>query len=673
MQVWRSPADQPAWARPLLLVVTALAALSYSWDVGSTIEIYYAAAVRSMSQSWHDFLFGAFDPAGTITVDKLPGSMWVQALSARIFGFHEWAVLAPSAVEGALTVLVLYHCVRRLGGPLAGLGAVVVLAASPATVTLNRGNIPDSLMILLLVLAADATVSAILNDRWLSAVLAAVYVALAFQAKMVEAWLVLPALGLAYLVAGRGSTAHRIGRLVAMGATVAVVSLSYMTFVALTPASQRPYADGSPNNSVYHQVFVYNGFNRVGQASPNELLGQTLGTRLFSQAEPPPVWNRLFAGSYGHDTGWLLLAALVAFAWILVQRRRAPRTDLVRVGALLWGVWLVVLGVVFTVSTTMNSYYAGALSPAVAGLLGLGGALAWEHRHESGVLLGTAGVVLVTTGYTAWLLPTGGTGQPSWLTGAVVALGLVAAAVLVGLAVAGRRGHRAVVAAAVAVGGVLAVAAVLLVPAAASASVVAEGLGPFDTPFQPALATEVIHGVFAPPPATLATLGQIEQVRRGAPYLMATQTSAVAAEFIYDTGEEVLPLGGYTGTIPSPTASATAALVAAKQFHLALVASPGATPGAAWVVAHCLHVSPHAGGTGAGAAAQDLLLPTEARGPVAEHSVPPLTRCPQPADKLQLFAQPSRRLRGGQPTFVFRWPATTSPGGPCVTLPTCRQ
>jgi 4-amino-4-deoxy-L-arabinose transferase-like glycosyltransferase len=591
LQVWRSPEDQPAWARPLLLVVTALAALSYSWDVGSTIEIYYAAAVRSMSQSWHDFLFGAFDPAGTVTVDKLPGSMWVQALSVRAFGFHEWAIIAPSAVEGALTVLVLYHCVRRLGGPLAGLGAAVVLAASPATVTLNRGNIPDSLMILLLVLAADATVSAILNDRWLSAVLAAVYVALAFQAKMVEAWLVLPALGLAYLVAGRGSTAHRIGRLVAMGATVAVVSLSYMTFVALTPASQRPYEDGSANNSVYHQVFVYNGFNRVGQASPNQLLGQTLGTRLFSQAEPPPVWNRLFDHSFGRDTGWLLPAALVAFVWLLLARRRQPLTDLMRAGALLWGVWLVLLGVVFTVSTTMNSYYAGALSPAVAGLLALGAALAWERRAETRVLLGTAVVVLGTVGYAAWLLPEQGTGLPPGLAVAVDVLGLAAGALLVGLAVAGRRGHHAVVPAFV--GGALAVVAVLLVPAAASASVVAEGLGPFDTPFQPALATAVIHGVFAPPPAKLATLGQIEQVRRGAPYLMATQTSAAAAAFIYDTGDEVLPLGGYTGTIPSPTASAMASMVAAKQFHLALVASPGATPGAAWVVAHCLHVSTH--------------------------------------------------------------------------------
>ena len=104
---------------------------------------------------------------------------------------------------------------------------------------------------------------------------------------MLEALLVLPALGLAFLVAGRGSTPHRIGRLVAMGATVAVVSLSYMTFVALTPASQRPYVDGSPDNSVYHQVFVYNGFNRVGQASPNQLLGQTLGTRLVLPGGAP--------------------------------------------------------------------------------------------------------------------------------------------------------------------------------------------------------------------------------------------------------------------------------------------------------------------------------------------------------------------------------------------------
>ena len=278
-------------------MVTALAALSYSWDTGSTIEIYYAAAVRSMSERWHDFVFGAFDPLGTITVDKLPGALWVQAISVRLFGWHEWALLLPQAVEGALTVLVLYHCVQRLAGPLAALLAAVVLAASPATVTLDRGNIPDTLMILLLVLAADSTVTAMRTGRWRSAAMAGLWVALAFQAKMVEAWLVLPALALAYFVAGRPDSA--LGRLARMAVALAVSalgSLAYMTFVALTPAGSRPYVDGSSTNSIFHMVFSYNGFSRVGSASPNAVLGRTLGTPLFSQFEPGPAWNRLLTG-----------------------------------------------------------------------------------------------------------------------------------------------------------------------------------------------------------------------------------------------------------------------------------------------------------------------------------------------------------------------------------------
>src|ERR1700733_8430820 len=79
------------------------------------------AAARSMSESWHDFIFGAFDPAGTVTVDKLPGELWLQALSLRVFGFHIWALVLPQVVEGVLTILVLYRAVRRLAGPAAGL------------------------------------------------------------------------------------------------------------------------------------------------------------------------------------------------------------------------------------------------------------------------------------------------------------------------------------------------------------------------------------------------------------------------------------------------------------------------------------------------------------------------------------------------------------------------
>jgi len=605
IQVWRSPAGQPAWTRPALLVVAALAAFAYSWHVGSTVELYYAAAVRSMAHSWHDFVFGGFDPAGTITVDKLPGALWVQALSVRLFGVHLWALLLPQAVEGALTVLVLFHAVRRLAGPLAGMVAAVVLAASPATMTLDRGNIPDSLMILLVVLAADATVSALLTGRWRSAVLAGVWVALAFQAKMLEAWLVLPALGLAYLVAGRGSTMARLGRIAALGATAAVVSLSYMTFVTLTPAAQRPYEDGSTTNSVFHQVFVYNGFSRVGQASPNETLGRTLGAPLFFQSEPPPAANRLLTADYGHDTGWLIPAAVLVAGGILVARWRRPRTDLPRAGAVLWGTWLVVLAVVFTFSTTMNSYYAAALSPAVAALLGIGGALAWEYRRRPSVQALTAGVALVTVGYAAWLLPPAGTGLPPWLAPVAAALGLAAAAVLgwslwrAARPSGGVDTTRHVAFDAAAAGCVLAGLAVLLVPAAASASVVATGLGPFDTPFQPVRVTDFLHSVFAPQPSPPG-LADLEQVRHGAPALMAAQTSAVAAPFIYATGDEVLPLGGYTGIIPSPSAAQLAARISAGYFHLALIAKPGATAGTAYVAAHCLHV-PRKSGNGTSA------------------------------------------------------------------------
>ena len=162
LPAWSRMSEQ-VWLRRLALTaIAALAGLLYAWAMGQdTLEYYYAAADRSMSMSWHNFIFGAFDPAGTITVDKLPGALWIQALSVRAFGLHTWAIILPQVIEGILTVLVLYRAVTRLAGPAAGLIAALVLAVSPATVALDRENISDSLLILLLVLAADAVSGAI--------------------------------------------------------------------------------------------------------------------------------------------------------------------------------------------------------------------------------------------------------------------------------------------------------------------------------------------------------------------------------------------------------------------------------------------------------------------------------------------------------------------------------
>jgi 4-amino-4-deoxy-L-arabinose transferase-like glycosyltransferase len=158
-------------------------------------------------------------------------------------------IVAPQAIEGALTVVVLYRAVSRLAGSPAGLIAAFVVVASPAAVALNRGNISDSLMIMLLVLAADAVSGAVVSGRLRGLVLAAVWVGLAFQAKMIEAWLVLPALGLAYLVSAPGSLGRRVRHLAAAGAVAGVVSLAWLTVVSLAPSPGRPYVDGSRNDS----------------------------------------------------------------------------------------------------------------------------------------------------------------------------------------------------------------------------------------------------------------------------------------------------------------------------------------------------------------------------------------------------------------------------------------
>ncbi|HXW43931.1 MAG TPA: glycosyltransferase family 39 protein [Streptosporangiaceae bacterium] len=585
---WRSPADQPSWARPVLLAIAAVAAWSYAWQSSRpvNIEIYYAAAVRSMSMSFSNFVFGAFDPAGTVTTDKLPGAFWVQAVAVRLLGVHNWVLVLPQVVEGTLTVLVLYRAVRGLAGPAAGILSAGLLAISPATVALDRGNVSDTLMILLAVLAADSAVTAVVTGRRRPILLAGLWVGLAFQAKMLEAWLVLPPIACCYLLAAPGQLPQRLRRAAAMIVLAAAVSLSWMTAVTLWPASARPYIDGSHDNSAFQQVFVYNGFGRLDQVSPDQLLNQTI--RLGLPAPPPPGWDRLLTGALGRDTGWLLAAALVVLIAGLISRRTKPRGDLVRAGLVLWGTWLVLLAASFSVSTAINSYYTAALSPAVAALIGIGLVLGWRQRDRAMTGLTLAIALAVTAGYACWLLPSAGTGLPSWLRPAVIVLAVSAAASLA-LAAALRR--RVLLTASVALPAV----AALLVPAVASASVVASGLGPFQTPFESGQATAAAVRFFGAGFQAAQVLPGLEAVNRGTPYLMATQTSALAAPFIYASGREILPIGGFTGTIPEPTLTALKNLIALSDVHIFVQAPLTRDPRLTWIAAHCIHVPPAPG------------------------------------------------------------------------------
>ncbi len=583
-----SRTTEPAWARPLLLGLTAVAGFTYVWRATGNLEVYYAAAVRSMSMSWHDFFFAGFDPSGTITLDKLPGAFWVQALSVRVFGVHAWAIVAPQVVEGMASVLVLYRVVRRLAGPLAGILAAVVFVVSPASVALNRGNVPDTLMVLLLLLAADATVRAIVSGRLRSLIWAGVLVGLAFQAKMIEAWLVLPALALAYLLAVRIPWRQRLERLAVAGLVVVAVSLSWMIVVTLWPAGSRPYVDGSHDNSIFSQVFVYNGFGRIDQPSPNQLLTNSIGLRLGGAS---PSWDRLLTGSLGHDAGWLIPAALIALAACVLASRRLTdvpraRSDLLRAGTGLWGAWLVVFLIVFSFSGTVNTYYTAALSPPIAGLIGTALALAWQYRAVRRVRLACALAVAVSCAYAAWLLPSAGFGSVAGLAAIVIGLGAVAVILIL---ITGREGRPF---GTTELAAVLTAVALLAAPAAASASVSDNALGPFDTPFEQIPAWRLARSLGAVAKQTEALLPPLEQAGALQPVLMATQTSAVAAPFIYDTGQEILPIGGFTGTIPEPTLGTLKSMLARGDFHLVTQAPVVSDPRFVWIERHCLPVNP---------------------------------------------------------------------------------
>jgi len=598
--------SSPWLPRIALIVIAALAGLSYAWALNrDPLEPYYAASVRSMSMSWHDFFFGAFDPAGTITLDKLPGAFWLQALAVRAFGVHTWAIVLPQAVEGVLTVLVLYRAVARLAGPVAGLIAAGVVAASPATVALDRGNISDSLMILLVVLAADAVTSALVHGRQGMLVVAGIWVGLAFQAKMIEAWMLLPAFGLVYLLCGPGSTARRVRQLLVGAAVAAVVSLSWMTAVSLVPAAHRPYVDGSHNDSVYEQVFVYNGFGRFGDQTPLQLLaGQSLGLGL-NQKIPPAAPNRLLRGDFGLDTGWLLPAGLVVALGGIVSRRGRPRGDPLRACFVLWGVWLATLVAVFSWTTTINSYYTAALTPAVAALLGAGVSAVWSTERSETELsaaerseparsgwprrVGLALVVAGTVAYGAWLVDGAGDHAPGWLLPAVIVVGVVALGA--SMASVARRTD-ALLALALAAG----LLAGVLAPAVASGELVAQSKGAFDTPFESPQDAAFVDRVFVETPAQIAPLiPRLESLQNGAPYLLATQTSAVASVFIDASGLEALPIGGFTGTIPSPTLSQLKSDIRQGLFHLVL-AAPSHDPRLRWIASHCLKAGKAASG-----------------------------------------------------------------------------
>jgi 4-amino-4-deoxy-L-arabinose transferase-like glycosyltransferase len=257
---------------PQHLALAGVLALSAVLNVNKLSQngyanIFYSAGVKSMLRSWHNFLFVSFDPGGLVTVDKPPLALWVQAASAKLFGFSPLSLLLPEAIIGVLSVAALYWVISRRLGPWPAIAGALTLAVFPSFVAVSRENGVDPVLILLLILACGAALRACETGRWRTLLWCGVLVGLAFNTKTLAAYLVVPGIALAYIVCAPGRVPRRIGQLALAGLAMLVVSFAWIAVVELTPASQRPYVGSSTNNTELGLTFEYNGFGRVeGQA-----------------------------------------------------------------------------------------------------------------------------------------------------------------------------------------------------------------------------------------------------------------------------------------------------------------------------------------------------------------------------------------------------------------------
>ncbi|MEV0197281.1 glycosyltransferase family 39 protein [Nonomuraea sp. NPDC050691] len=406
------------WALGGLLAATAVL---YLWGLGSSgwANAFYSAAVQAGTQSWKAFFFGSSDAANAITVDKTPASLWPMELSARIFGLNTWSILVPQALMGVATVAVVYATVRRRFPAWAGLLAGAGMALTPVAVLMFRFNNPDALLVLLMTLAAYCVVRAQERaaTRWL--VLAGVCLGFAFLAKMLQAFLVLPGFALVYLLTAPAGVWRRVGQLALAGVAMVVSAGWWLLAVALVPESDRPYIGGSQTNSVLELALGYNGIGRLNGADYGGL------GNLNQEAGP----LRLFDTEAGGQISWLLPAALILLGAGLWLTRRAPRTDPARAQLGVWGGWLVVTGVIFSMMQGIfHAYYTVALAPAIAALVGTGAALAWERREP----ILPAAVTGVTALWSYVLLTRDEDWNP-WLGPVVLVAGLALAAALLTL------------------------------------------------------------------------------------------------------------------------------------------------------------------------------------------------------------------------------------------------
>ncbi|MEY9991529.1 4-amino-4-deoxy-L-arabinose transferase-like glycosyltransferase [Streptomyces sp. V4I8] len=409
------PDKAPRWSLPALIAILILAAVLYSWNLsGSGLNSFYSAAVLSGTQSWKAWFFGSLDAGNFLTVDKPPFALMVMGLSCRIFGYGTWQMMLPMILVALASIWIVHASVKRVWGHGAATVAALVLALTPITVAINRDNNPDTLLVFLMAGGAALALRAVHNGRLLPLVGSAVCFGLAFNTKMLQGYIALPAVFAVYLYAAEPKLGKRIVNLLIAGVALAVSSFWWAAAVSLVPADERPYIGGSTDGTAWDLIMGYNGLGRILGGEGNGGGGGGGGGGFSGTAGI----GRLFNDILGGQISWLIPFAAIACVGGLVLCGRAPRTDLTRAALLMWGGWTALHYLTFAMAEgTMHPYYTTALAPGIAALCGGGGVMLlrafradkrWAWVLPAGLAVTAVWAVVLlrrASGWNTWLWP----------------------------------------------------------------------------------------------------------------------------------------------------------------------------------------------------------------------------------------------------------------------------
>ncbi|NRF92123.1 glycosyltransferase family 39 protein [Paenibacillus frigoriresistens] len=620
----------------ILVAIALLAAFLNMFNIwqDQTVNGYYTAAVTSMLQSFHNFFFASFDPTGYVTVDKPPVTFWIQTISAYVFGVHGWSVILPQALAGVGSVLLMYILIKPTFGKMSARLASLAFACTPIAAAVSRTNNVDSMLVFTLVLATWMLFRGIRGSKWGFVVAAFGVVGVAFNMKMLQAYMVIPAFYLFYIFASKVSWKSKLKVLTGASAALIALSLSWAVIVDSIPADKRPYMGSSQTNSVLELAFGYNGVSRLtgnkgpgggggarpdGGQMPQGDGGAQDGTKAassnaFTQDGQMPSTDgqvvsgdgqggpggfphgggpggapggkgggggafntgtagplRLFQSALSGQISWLIpFAAFGVLALLVGIRRKKPLTAK-QFETLFWLAWLLPAAAFFSVAGFFHQYYLIMLAAPISALVGAGWTELWNlYRERASWKMWLLPAAIAVTTAFEMYIISPYKGQIG--AGWAIGVGTAGAAAALILVLASKKEKLAHTAA------ILGLLALLAAPLYWASTPLLYGGNSMLPEAGPSLKQGSGMGgsrMGGPGEVNTKLLDYVTKNNTGETYLFAVSRATEASSYIIKTGKAVMAMGGFSGSDPILTVDKLKEMVQNKEIKYFLISSGG--------------------------------------------------------------------------------------------------